>query len=883
LNVVISTMEGKEATMTSNANFDRNRLGLFWGMRNAPWRNRCILLILTAGVLVTATGCRKKSKNEYFADKLKIDSHQVAELREIAGLSDAALERIRKDQVPAVLRETKYPDLPMARVRYQLLLEKSERGEIPEGARLRALRQLVQLRSSMPLARYTFAGLPVRTPAARMKMILPQTAGLNPNNSGWRFLGPTEVGGRTRAIAFDPKDPNAIWIGSVGGGVWKSTDAGATFLPVNDLMANLVVSSLVIDPSDSKIVYAGTGEGFYNVDALRGAGIFRTINGKDWSQLPATTDTRFQWVNRLAISHDGKVLLAATRQGMFRSEDSDRKTWSATSLSANLADVRFHPSDSGKAVAGGLDTGQAYYSEDGGKSWNSAKHAGNWVHVSPDGTRSSGRVEVTYAIKDPSIVYASVDNNSGEIWKSTDGGQSYTKMSSFSAGSDPPEQAYYLGAQGWYGDAIWANDPTSADLIIVGGINLWKSTDGGKTLVDISDWSQDGSPHADYHAIVSDPGYNGTTNKTVYLGNDGGIFKATDITTAGTDEHRTSGWIRMNHNYGVTQFYAAAWNPKSGVVLGGAQDNGTLSHAKDASENKWGEEFGGDGGYCATDPNDGNYLFGEYVYLSLHRSMDGGSNADFIDGRFWNETSGKYDWKPAPYFIPDSKAQAANFIAPFVLDPNDSNRILAGGISLWRTNDAKTQNTLGTGPQWARIKDPGSDNISAIAISPGNSDLIWACQNDGRVFKTANGTQVNPAWEATLSEAPKRFCTNITIDPVDHTTVYVTFGGYSENGAKDNVWKTKDSGTHWTNISSNLVAAPAYALAVHPANHNFIYLGTEVGIFASTDAGLHWSPTNEGPTNASVNSLVWMDKNLLAATHGRGMWKYDLTSVPSAP
>ncbi|HXU36442.1 MAG TPA: hypothetical protein VN937_08770 [Blastocatellia bacterium] len=820
----------------------------------------------------TAAGERQLTRADRLVAKARgLNIGQVSALQRRRNLTAEALKKVPDDVLKRAVRRLDYPDMARAREAFRLLQQKNEDGDIPSNALQNALKQLDSTRARPSgVQPQVVAGIPTGaqvTPSALMGPVVMPTAGLNPAHTGWTSLGPGNIGGRTRAIAPHPTLQNTMWIGSVGGGVWRTDNAGVAWTPVDDLMANLAVTCLVINPANPNIIYAGTGEGFSNVDALRGAGIFATTNGTNWSQLPATAGVNFRSINRLAISKDGKVLLAATPNGIFRSADPDRLTWTQVST-APISDVDFHPTSNTNAIAGGLNNGQAFYSTDGGQTWKTATHSTPW----------SGRVELTYAAKNPLTVYASVQmNNGGEIWRSTDGGKSYSRRNTELKNG---AHATYLGDQGWYANTIWAGDPGNSDLVIVGGLDLYRSTDGGNKLVDISTWWDKRSAHADQHAIVAHPGYNGTTNKTVFFGNDGGIYKANDVTTVGNDAHlpRVSGWLELDNTYGVTQFFGGAGNATSGTIIGGAQDNGTLRFRPLDGSEKWSEMFGGDGGCCAADPADQKIFYGEYVYLNIHRSTDGGASSDYISGQFWNGS--QWTWKPVPYRITDAMNQKALFIAPFVLDPNNSSRILGGGISLWRTNNAKAPNTNNTGPVWTAIKGSVGARISAIAVAAGNSDVIWVGYDDGQVFKTVNGTQANPLWQkidhtGSNPLTPARYCTRITIDPKKINVVYACFGGYN----RGNVWKTTDGGTKWSNIGNSLPEAPVRSLAVHPRKTNLVYLGTEVGVFASEDGGATWSPTNEGPTNSSVDDLFWLKEILVCATHGRGMFTINLSSV----
>lgn len=795
-------------------------------------------------------------KDDQVANVLGVDVSSVQNLRAQRGMTDQALLNFPKARVPRALLRLNYPDIQRKRAAFRALQDKNEVGVIPERALETAIRQAEELRSKAKPSGKA-AGLPAGQRVLPMGLLPPQ-AGLHSGGSGWQSLGPGNIGGRTRCIVVHPTDSNRIWAGSAGGGIWTTSNGGAKWQPVDDFMANLAVSCLAISPADPQLLFAGTGEGYFNLDALRGAGIFRsTDGGATWHQLQATANPHFRFVNRLTVSKNGKVVLAATLDGIFRNADSGNGAWTQQSL-FSTADIDFNPNDNNKAVASTLTDGKVYYSEDSGATWHNAGHAGFW----------NGRVEVTYARKDPSIVYVSVNQNGGEVWRSTDGGKDFSLQNTGSL---------YLAEQGWYDNVIWAGDPTNADLVIVGGVDLHRSTDAGKTLTQISQWwSAPNSAHADHHVITASTGYNGTTNKTVYFGNDGGVYRANDVTTVGN----TNGWTELNNNFAVTQFYGAAVHPGTGVVVAGAQDNGTLVLPSSATSEEWAVMYGGDGGFCASDAGDSKYFYGEYVYLNIHRSSDGGKSSDYISGQYWNGM--KWVFKPGPYRIPDAADQLANFIAPFVLDPNNSNCILGGGLSLWRTNDAKSASTTTTGPKWEQIKTPIGSNppehcISAIVIAKGDSNVVWVGYNNGDVWRTANGKAASPSWtrmDNGMVALPDRFCQRLMIDPSDHNRVWATFGGYS----KDNIWATTNNGATWKSISALLPEAPVRTIVEHPSNPNYLYIGTEVGIFASEDAGLSWSPSNEGPTNCSVDELFWRGKQLYAATHGRGIFFIDLTS-----
>lgn len=700
-------------------------------------------------------------------------------------------------------------------LKFRRLRLQNEQAEIPENAWMRAAAQRQKIISAT-------------SPGQKSKTDLyqPKTAGIQ--RSGWRWEGPGNVGGRVRAIVAHPTIPGTMWAGSVGGGVWKTTNSGASWFPLDDFMANLAVSCMVMDPTNANVLYAGTGEGYGNGDAIQGAGIFKTTDGgTTWAQLTSTATTNFLFVNRLAISPtNSQIILAATSRGVWRSVNGGA-TWTQT-ITSRTFDVAFDPHNGSKCIASG--NGFVFFSINGGLGWTTAS-----------GLPSSGRIEVAYFQLDPDFVYANADHNFGEVYRSSDGGHTFVLQNTGTQYFR--EDSSDTVGQGWYDNCIFV-DPTNPNIILVGGLDLWRSMDGGVTLTDIGGYS--GSIHPDQQVIVGNPIFNGA--HTVFIGNDGGIFQATDFYTAGPG----GGWTELNNNLGITQFYGGAGNASSGNIVGGAQDNGTVRSTFGATES-WTEMISGDGGFCAADPIDPHYLYGEYVFLTIERQVDGDP----------------FDSGPINSGIADA-GTAANFIAPFILDPNNPNAMLAGGLRLWRSTNVKAG--FPSSPAWSIIKAGQAntnDLISAIAVAPGNSDVIWVGHNFGEVFATANGTAANPTWtrkDLGTPSLPQRFCTRIAINPTNSSQVYVTFGGFSSG----NVWRTTDGGSTWTDISGNLPQAPVNSIVINPHIPKLLYVGTEVGVFASEDGGAHWSASNDGPANVAVDELFWVEDILCAATHGRG-------------
>ena len=338
--------------------------------------------------------------DEELARSKKITTEQVALLRRSRGATNETLYGLSPTAIQRALRRLNYPDMPRARLAFRAAQARDDKRQIAPNGLGKALKALRSLRAKA-VRKPRVAGLPSQGPVQPAGLIAAPTAGIA--QTRWEWLGPGNIGGRTRAILIHPADDQKLWAGSAGGGIWHTADGGAHWQPVDDFMANLAVSCMVMDPQTPEVMYAGTGEGFSNLDAIRGAGIFCTTDGVAWKQIPSTATADFAAVNRLAVSSNSKLLLAATGSGLFRATDKARKTWTRV-LAQPTADVKFHPANSLRAVAGGLDNGETYFSTNGGKTWKPASH-GPWL----------GRVELAYSKKNPNIVYASVQMSHGEI------------------------------------------------------------------------------------------------------------------------------------------------------------------------------------------------------------------------------------------------------------------------------------------------------------------------------------------------------------------------------------------------------------------------------------------------------------------------------------
>lgn len=691
-------------------------------------------------------------------------------------------------------------------------------------------------------------------------------AGLAPGD--WVSQGPGNIGGRLRSIVIHPTNTNIMWVGSVGGGIWKTVNSGTTWFPVDDFMANLAVSAMVIDPINPNTMYAATGEGIGGGHNQRGDGIFKsTDSGVTWNRLASTRGTDptvcpagvtcpWSFVNRLTISPDGSTILAATFSGVERSVDGGN-TWNPTGLVGGFLDVDFDPTNSQLAIASGDSF--TCYSTNGGQTWTASA-------FSP-ALAADARVEIAYAPSSPNLVYALIDQNKGELYLSNDGGQTFAPVNT---------GHMLLGDQGSYANIVWVN-PQDPTFVLIGGLDLWRSTDSGQNFTQISRWQSPAniSAHADHHMIVASPAFNNSTNKTVFFGNDGGIYRANDVSTVA----QTSGWINLNNSLGITQFYGGAGN-SAGLIIGGTQDNGNLRNDP-VGLSGWTDFTGGDGGFVAADPTNENYFYTEYTYLTIQRSTNKAASVGFV---YCNPVPTAPNYQCAGSGILDAgKRGFANFIAPFILDPNEPNRMLAGGISLWRSNNIKAAGQ----PTWAEIKTPAAPlppapgspvnptpPISAIAVAKVNSDLVVVGHNDGQMYISQNGLSTPASWTRIDNGTPQRYVMRMAIDESHNPNwIYATFGGFSS----DNIYRTRDLGATWTDVSgfgtTSLPDVPVRSIVINPVRPDYLYVGTEIGIFASEDAGATWLLPQGGPANVAVDELFYNQGKLTAATHGRGVYQ----------
>jgi photosystem II stability/assembly factor-like uncharacterized protein len=755
----------------------------------------------------------------------------------------------------------------------------------------------------MLAARERAHAMPVYSIASR-RFVSPgaKTSGVRDAALGtWQPLGPGNAGGRTRALVIRPDDPNTMYAGTVGGGVWKTTDGGQTWTPLTDLLPSIGIGALAMDPQSPDTLYAGTGEFYTNTNTtgntIRGAGIFKTTDGgATWTQLAGTTGSSFwYYVNKLVISpNDSRRIYAATWDGIALSVDAGATWRTVLSRPGNqigCQDLAIRTDQAKDYIFAGCSGGSGVTNPAIYRNVDAAG-AGTWdiVFTTPNMWRST----LAIAPSNQSIIYAAVastetGNYSGGllgVFRSSSNGDSGSwemrvsnKDSNFlnTILFSNPRDAYLdvcsggtrtFTNQGGY-DNIIAVDPLNSDVVWVGGIGMFRSDDGGRNWGIASFWNANPPQyaHEDQHVIVFHPNYNGNDNQTLFFANDGGIYRTDNALApqamgdrAGCAPFATSvAWSNLNHGYFATQFYHGAVYPGGGAYIGGAQDNGEWRGSDGNGPLDWRRLYTGDGGYTAIDPTDPNVWYGEIQHLTFRRTADGGNT-------FTASQAG----------ITPTADSNFLFIIPFVMDPTQGKRLYLGGNVLWRTTNG--------GVNWtaASATLPAANGlISAIAVSPADPNRVVFGTSTGFVFRNNNAPAAdrNTVW--TSAQPRTGYVSHVEFHPTDPSTVYVTYSQYKSSTSQSHVYVSHDGGATWTGIdgsgNTGIPDIPVFTIIADPLTPSTLYAGADIGVFVSLDSGATWS-RDDNPFADTVTETLVLDRSagqsvLYAFTHGRGVWK----------
>ncbi len=726
--------------------------------------------------------------------------------------------------------------------------------------------------------------------------------GDEPDNA-WVERGPNNVGGRTRAVLFDPNDATnkRVFSGGVSGGLWVNddiTDENSSWEQVSQVPGNMNISCIAVDPRDSNIWYLGTGEQ-YTAGAAVGNGVYKTTDGGlTWNNLSleaigegdlSSTSSRFlsgiYYINDIVVWDNGVSSEVFVAVGGFVYADADTpENW------LGLQSAGLYRSTDGGGVWSRIESENFNYTLSGfdfyyipndfeiaadntlwmGTIGSAIGNSGaGLVYKSTDGSTwtleatldNANRVEIEVSHSDSEKLYALVEgtDNVPHIYKTNDGFSNITELSKPNdADPDIPANDFARG-QDFYNLVIEV-DPTNDELVYVGGIDLFRSENGGSTWSQISRWKPSiaGSSsvvHPDQHVMVFRPG---NENQAVF-GNDGGVYYASSLSGATTSN---TAILERNNNYNVTQFYTAAIAPRAEdeYFMGGTQDNGTPffdnpnANAPDSSV----DVSGGDGAACFVDQQGEDYFIVSYVYNAYYQLFDINENA----------------WK---VIFSDLENREGDFINQADLDSNldilYTNGSNVFSRQLYRYSGLTTIPLSGEATQTALTNPSLDSSPTAIKVSPytTTSSTLLVGTETGKLLRVTDA-DTSPIWTEISSNNFLGSISDIEFG-ADENEILVTFHNYGVNS----VWYSSDGGQIWVSKEGDLPDMPVKCILQNPLVQDEVLIGTELGVWGTSnwlDDSPNWSQTINGMSDVKVTDLQLRegDNKVLAATFGRGLF-----------
>ncbi|MDB3905551.1 T9SS type A sorting domain-containing protein [Crocinitomicaceae bacterium] len=669
----------------------------------------------------------------------------------------------------------------------------------------------------------------------------------------WELVGPDNIGGRVTDIEIPFDQNQEMYVGTASGGVFKTFDAGLNWNPIFDHAESISIGDIEISKNNSETIWVGTGE----VNAGGGSLAY------DGNGLYKSEDGGLNWVNKglnnvgsiskviIDPNNDDVIFAAAmgalfkndTLRGIYKSTD-DGSSWEHVffiSDSTGIIDLVCHPDNSDILYAAawerirrpqyrsyGGETSGIYRSIDGGNTW------GELTDGLPSLGSQKGRISIAIAKTNPEVLYTRYADASGNIqgvFKTTNGGDTWIEINSV--------QLTNIGFHWWF-KGVYV-DPSDENVIYNLDFVVQKSIDGGNSWSGVFP-----NVHVDQHALAFDP----ENNNKIVLGNDGGLFNSND---GGNNYTKYM-------NLPITQFYRMSVDPQDiNRVYGGSQDNGTI-RTTTGNLSDWNMIFGGDGFQCLVDPTNTNVIYAEYQYGNLSKSVNNGAT-------FFSATNGI------------SNSDRNNWDTPVAMDPQSPQILYYGTQRLWKT--------INGGNNWSAISqdltngDGGGNlnfgTITTIDVSRVNGDFIVIGTDDSNVWVTQNG---GSSWSNVSDNLPNLWATKVLTDPSDLNTVYITFSGYRYGENLGHVFKTTDGGLSWIDIGQDLPDLPVNDIIKD--EYGNLYIGTDIGIYASHDDGLSWLAFGENIPNVPVTDLYIQEaeKVLFAATYGRSIYKKSIQENP---
>jgi PKD repeat protein len=672
----------------------------------------------------------------------------------------------------------------------------------------------------------------------RKSYIAKSLPGSESEQTKWTERGPFDYGGRTRAILFDPNDATnkKVFAGGVGGGLWYTNDItnnDSIWHSVSDMWANMAITAIDYDKSNPMTIYVGTGEGWGNADAIRGFGVWKSIDGGEtWDQLASTTGVTFRSIQSLKVHPVTNALLVGTSLGLYKSTDGGENFGSE--LGGFIADITFSANGYMYVGTGNVNNvGKVYGSAQDGAPFNTLSGGG----LTNNG--NIGRTQISTAPSADSVVYVlthhTTTNDVEGIYRSENYGVNWTKLPfpSWSGGGN------FARGQAWY-DLISGVSPVDENVVFIGGVDLFRSTNGGQSWTQISYWNANRTSsnyvHADHHELVFVPG----SDSLLLSGSDGGLSITYDL---------GSNWETRNNHYNVTQFYSGDIHPQEGnnTYVAGAQDNGTILVEPSNIDGR--SVSGGDGAYCFIDQDQPQYAFVSSQYGNFRRLLNWNYNANMISGSTGDFINvGEYD-------------DRENILYSVIANSSGSiNRITNATGSVNR----EVLSVSGIGGK-----------TSVMKVSPyspvGQSNLFIGTQS-GSVAFVENAQDDDLATITVFNIPGFGNVSGIDIGYSD-AEILITRSNYGIVS----VYYTDNFGQDWINVEGNLPNMPVRGCMFNPTNRKEAILATEIGVWGTKDLKANnvlWTPQINGFANVRVDMLQYRasDYQVVAVTHGRGIF-----------
>jgi photosystem II stability/assembly factor-like uncharacterized protein len=669
-----------------------------------------------------------------------------------------------------------------------------------------------------------------------------------PMTTPWTFTGPTNIGGRITDVEIPPDNMNTIYLGAASGGVLKSTNFGITWTNLFGSLPVISVGDIAIDPNNTSTIYVGTGEANASSYSFLGNGMYKSTDaGQTWQQIGLTNSA---YIGRVVVDYNNsqRVFVAACGQlfsynserGVYRSTDGGQNWQQVLYLTDSTAAVDLvqdpvHPQVLYAAMwerTRGLEYRNSYGNTSG--IWKSTDGGDNWSKLStglPTGD-DIGRIGLTISKSNPVVLYASydLDNNEVGVYRTTDAGQTWVRTQ---------DGALYglFSNFGWYFGQIRVN-PQNSNQVFVMGVDMMRSDNGGNSWIQVNN----NDIHVDHHAMYFDE-----TNNRILEGNDGGLYYTTNS---------GSSWTKIN-NLPLTQFYAIDIDYLSpNRIYGGTQDNNSI-RTLTGNINDWEPILGGDGMYTLVDYTNSNIIYAEYQYGNLYRSDDLGYSMYYISGPM--------------------SGDIVNWSAPLVIDLVDPAVLYFGTYRVWKTFDR--------GNTWSAISGDltrGGPNyfhtITTLAISPINPAIVIAGTGDGKVQVSTNG---GVGWTDRSVGLPDRWVMHVIADPFDVNTIYAACSGFRWDEPQPHMLKSTNLGQSWTDISAGLPDLPVDDIILDPMIQGRIIVGTDAGVFGSADGGLSWFWIWDDLPAVAVCALKFHPgtRKVVAGTYGLSTWSASIDDI----